>query len=202
MFSMASSLADWMKPQVLTMMASASAGSATVSWPSASSAWQKTSASTWFLGQPRDTMAIFIILILCVWCLLLVFRQAAGGVFFFRRKKKQESFGGWDTLVVFFISGGWPVPSSFWTPKKVAKKVPPLRLDFFRASCRGALLLSSPKEVSKKGATVSTRWTPTREQSPLDPAQQNTYRVLPPPASTRPTLRAGGVRLAAAGKWN
>ena len=49
-----------------------------------------------------------------------------------------------------------------------------------------ALLLSSPKEVSKKGATVSTRWTPTREQSPLDPAQRETikcnfYRLLPGP---------------------
>ena len=48
------------------------------------------------------------------------------------------------------------------------------------------LLLSSLKEVSKKGATVSTRWTPTREQSPLDPAQRKTikcrfHRLLPGP---------------------
>ena len=39
---------------------------------------------------------------------------------------------------------------------------------------------------SKKSATVSTRWTPTREQSPLDPAQRKTikcnfYRFLPGP---------------------
>ena len=51
---------------------------------------------------------------------------------------------------------------------------------------RWVLLLSSPKEVSKKGATVSTRWTPTREQSPLDPAQRKTikcrfHRLLPGP---------------------
>ena len=89
-----------------------------------------------------------------------------------------------------------------------------------------ALLLSSPKEVSKKGATgkrmngirpfppsfldtqkgsekgatVSTRWTPTRELSPLDPALRNTYRMLPLPASTRPTLRAGGAGLSAVAK--
>lgn len=49
-----------------------------------------------------------------------------------------------------------------------------------------ALLLSSLKEVSKKGATVSTRWTPTRELSPLDPAQRETikcnfYWLLPGP---------------------
>ena len=40
--------------------------------------------------------------------------------------------------------------------------MPPLRRGLLTASCRGVLLLSSPKEVSKKGATVSTRWTPTR----------------------------------------
>ena len=39
---------------------------------------------------------------------------------------------------------------------------------------------------SEKSATVSTRWTPTREQSPLDPAQRKTikcnfYRLLPGP---------------------
>ena len=101
------------------------------------------------------------------------FRQLAGGLFFFRRRKKnQES----------------------------SVKSANVGVGLFTASCRRALLLSSLKEVSKKGATVSTRWTPTREQSPLDPALRNTYRVLPLPASTRPTLRAGGAGPTAAGK--
>ena len=103
--------------------------------------------------------------------------------------------------------------ASFWSPKKEAmasflgdQKEAKNIFRFlllagdFTAIRRRALLLSSPKEVSKKGATVSTRWTPTRELSPLDPAQRNTYRVLPPPASARPTLRAGGAGLSAAAR--
>ena len=57
---MASALADSINPQVLMMMTSASAGSATVVCPALSSAWQNTSASTWFLGQPSEMMAMFI----------------------------------------------------------------------------------------------------------------------------------------------
>ena len=34
------------------------AGSATVVWLSLMRAWQKTSASTWFLGQPREMIAL------------------------------------------------------------------------------------------------------------------------------------------------
>ncbi len=43
---MASVLALSMKPQVFTMMASASAGSAVVVWPALMRLWQNTSAST------------------------------------------------------------------------------------------------------------------------------------------------------------
>ena len=50
---------------------------------------------------------------------------------------------------------------------------------FLTAGGHGVLLLSSLKEVSKKGATVSTRWTPTREQSPLDPAQREACSYRP-----------------------
>ena len=44
-----------------------------------------------------------------------------------------------------------------------------------------ALLLSSPKEVSKKGATVSGRWTPTRGTYPLDssPRKQRCHLSKP-----------------------
>ena len=56
---------------------------------------------------------------------------------------------------------------------------------FFSGRCRRTLLLSSPKEVSKKGATVSTRWTPTRG-NPWTPHSGTLtgcypYRLLPGP---------------------
>ena len=75
---------------------------------------------------------------------------------------------------------------SFLTDQKGTEKVATVEVGLFPASCRGALLLSSLKEVSKKGATVSTRWTPTRELSPLDPARRKTCschpcRLLPGP---------------------
>ena len=50
----------------------------------------------------------------------------------------------------------------FLGDQKRTEKVAIVEGGLFTASCRGVLLLSSPKEVSKKGATVSTRWTPTR----------------------------------------
>ena len=74
----------------------------------------------------------------------------------------------------------------FDRPKRNRKLFLKFLAVFFSSIPPQALLLSSPKEVSKKGATVSTRWTPTREQSPLDPAQRETikcnfYRLLPGP---------------------
>ena len=64
--------------------------------------------------------------------------------------------------------------------------IQPLSMFLFEVSCcvfygepPQALLLSSPKEVSKKGATVSTRWTPTRERGPLDPARRETCSYRP-----------------------
>ena len=44
-----------------------------------------------------------------------------------------------------------------------------------------ALLLSSPKEVSKKGATVSGRWTPTRGTYPLDSSPRKQRCLLSKP---------------------
>ena len=50
----------------------------------------------------------------------------------------------------------------FGKPKRKRKIFLKFLAVFFNGGHRGVLLLSSPKEVSKKGATVSTRWTPTR----------------------------------------
>ena len=72
------------------------------------------------------------------------------------------------------------------------------RAVFFNGGRRGVLLLSSPKEVSKKGATVSTRWTPTRG-NPWTPHDIKLAHVTLP-VSPRPTLRAGGAGLTAAEK--
>ena len=85
-----------------------------------------------------------------------------------------------------FFSGIQPLSPSFLDTQKGSEKSATVEVGLFTASCRGALLLSSLKEVSKKGATVSTRWTPTREQGPLDPAQRETikcnfYQLLPGP---------------------
>ena len=69
---------------------------------------------------------------------------------------------------------------------------------FFSGIPPRALLLSSLKEVSKKGATVSTRWTPTRG-NPWTPHDIKLAHVTLP-VSPRPTLRAGGAGLTAAEK--
>ena len=78
------------------------------------------------------------------------------------------------------MNGIQPYPPSFLDTQKGSEKC------FFEGRCLPfygeppwALLLSSLKEVSKKGATVSTRWTPTREQSPLDPARHKTCSWRP-----------------------
>ena len=79
------------------------------------------------------------------WALLLSLedvRQLAGELFFFRRRKKNQESSVKSATV--------------W-------------VGLFPASRRGALLLSSLKEVSKKGATLSNGWTTTWGPYPQDP---------------------------------
>ena len=98
-----------------------------------------------------------------------------------------------------FFSGIQPLSSSFLDTQKGSEKSATVEVGLFPASCRGALLLSSLKEVSKKGATVSTRWTPTRELSPLDPARRKTCSCHP--AGFSPAHPAGrGCRSYRSGK--
>ena len=58
--SMASCLALSMKPQVLIITASARAGSWDSSKPASRRVYNIISASTWFLGHPRDTIPILV----------------------------------------------------------------------------------------------------------------------------------------------
>ena len=81
----------------------------------------------------------------------------------------------------------------FGHPKRKRKLFLKFLAVFFSSIPPQALLLSSLKEVSKKGATVSTRWTPTRGTYPLDSSPRNPVGHLSKPG--RPALPCGpGVR--------
>ena len=91
---------------------------------------------------------------------------------------KKGAVGNW-------MNGIQPVPPSFLDTQKGSEKSATVEAGLFTACRRRVLLLSSLKEVSKKGATVSTRWTPTRG-NPWTPHSGTLtgcypYRLLPGP---------------------
>ncbi len=103
------------------------------------------------------------------------FRLPAGGLFFFRRRKKNQE----RRHQQIGLTASRRILLPFWSVKKEPKIFLKFLAYIFSGGPPQALLLSSPKEVSKKGATVSTRWTPTRERGPLDPARHKTCSYRP-----------------------